>query len=509
MVDEKGEECRVYVLRKRDSAEWQALAAKSDENAQICIWAVGKFYRLMTDEPSWCACCDVHFVLSDIPQVLHHWDHTQGLPFFAAGDRPRPDRPVHAGPGRRRRSAAPRHVAPALPDHACGAARDLALPRARARRPVPDGGLHGAGPRDPAQGGRTFGFRVSDDSASIAYFSDHCPTALGPGPDGLGEYHEAALALAGDCDLLIHDAQYLDEELPTRASFGHSSPGYVVHLAEPPGPDACSSYHHDPPRTDDDIDAIVASHGRPRSPSPQPSRAWSSTSGRCPHPDPAAVSGQPTGLQCGAMAVRVVLAEDNYLVREGVGTLVETEADLEVVAVCADYDPRWQAVDQERPDVVVTDIRMPPTGTDEGIRAANVLREQPPRHGCGGAEPVLRARLRPRIPRRRVQGPRLSPEGAGLGHRPAGRRHPRGRRGGIGDRPRSGRRPGGGAGQAGRLAAAPPHPREVEILARWPRARTTPPWLPRSCCRSGRWRSTSTRSSPSSRCRRSPTSIAG
>jgi hypothetical protein len=51
MVDEKGEECRVYVLRKRDSAEWQALAAKGDENAQICIWAVGKFYRLITDEP--------------------------------------------------------------------------------------------------------------------------------------------------------------------------------------------------------------------------------------------------------------------------------------------------------------------------------------------------------------------------------------------------------------------------------------------------------------------------
>jgi hypothetical protein len=43
MVNEKGEECRVYILRKRDSAEWQALAAKG-ENAQACVWAVGKFY---------------------------------------------------------------------------------------------------------------------------------------------------------------------------------------------------------------------------------------------------------------------------------------------------------------------------------------------------------------------------------------------------------------------------------------------------------------------------------
>lgn len=70
MADEKGEECRVYVLRKRDSAAWQGLAAKGDESAQICIWAVGKFYRLMADEPSWCACCDVHFAPSDIPQAF-------------------------------------------------------------------------------------------------------------------------------------------------------------------------------------------------------------------------------------------------------------------------------------------------------------------------------------------------------------------------------------------------------------------------------------------------------
>ena len=47
MVYEKGEECRVYIVRKRDSAEWQALAAKGEERAQACVWAVGKFYRLI------------------------------------------------------------------------------------------------------------------------------------------------------------------------------------------------------------------------------------------------------------------------------------------------------------------------------------------------------------------------------------------------------------------------------------------------------------------------------
>ncbi|MGH3183791.1 MAG: response regulator transcription factor [Streptosporangiaceae bacterium] len=78
------------------------------------------------------------------------------------------------------------------------------------------------------------------------------------------------------------------------------------------------------------------------------------------------------------MAVRIVLAEDNYLVREGVRTLVETEPDLEVVGVCEDYDSLLAAVEAESPDVVVTDIRMPPTGTDEGIRAAEVLRAEHP-----------------------------------------------------------------------------------------------------------------------------------
>ena len=81
------------------------------------------------------------------------------------------------------------------------------------------------------------------------------------------------------------------------------------------------------------------------------------------------------------MAIRVVLAEDNYLVREGVGTLIAGEPDLELVASCADYDSLMASVGAETPDVVVTDIRMPPTGTDEGIRAAAVIRDEHPQMG--------------------------------------------------------------------------------------------------------------------------------
>jgi DNA-binding NarL/FixJ family response regulator len=72
--------------------------------------------------------------------------------------------------------------------------------------------------------------------------------------------------------------------------------------------------------------------------------------------------------------IRVVLAEDNLLIREGVLRLLDAEDGIELAAACGDLDALLAAVEAERPDVVITDIRMPPTGTDEGIRAAEHLR---------------------------------------------------------------------------------------------------------------------------------------
>jgi len=81
------------------------------------------------------------------------------------------------------------------------------------------------------------------------------------------------------------------------------------------------------------------------------------------------------------MAIRVVLAEDHFLVREGVRRLLETDPEIEVAAVCGDLDSLLAAVESERPDVVVTDIRMPPGNLDEGIRAAESLRQTHPEVG--------------------------------------------------------------------------------------------------------------------------------
>ena len=74
----------------------------------------------------------------------------------------------------------------------------------------------------------------------------------------------------------------------------------------------------------------------------------------------------------------MVLAEDDFLIREGVKELLSAEGDIEIVATCSDLDSLIEVVEREKPDVVLTDIRMPPTKSDEGIRAAERFRETAP-----------------------------------------------------------------------------------------------------------------------------------
>jgi len=78
------------------------------------------------------------------------------------------------------------------------------------------------------------------------------------------------------------------------------------------------------------------------------------------------------------MGLRVVFAEDNFLVREGTAALLTEATDLELVALVGDSDGLLAAVEQQRPDAVLTDIRMPPTWTDEGIEAARRIRREHP-----------------------------------------------------------------------------------------------------------------------------------
>jgi ribonuclease BN (tRNA processing enzyme) len=189
-----------------------------------------------------------------------HWDHVLGLPFFGAGDR------------------ADARVDLFLPEQASGedAATVLAGMMSPPYFPIGPTELQGQwtfstiGPVQrqmegfdvlareiPHKGGRTFGYRVSDGHSTLAYMPDHCPTSLGPGEDGIGEYHPAALELAHGVDLLVHDAQLFPEELAAEARFGHSVADYAVELARRADAKAVVLFHHRQDRTDDALDGLA------------------------------------------------------------------------------------------------------------------------------------------------------------------------------------------------------------------------------------------------------------
>lgn len=189
-----------------------------------------------------------------------HWDHTHGLPFFSAGDHPDSDvtvvMPAQGDPEAVLGAAmSPPHF-PITPGELRGRWRFTGLEPGRHRIE----GFDVMAAEIPHKGGRTFGFRVSDGAASVAYLSDHWPVSLGDGPDGMGPYHEAAMALVSDVDVVIHDAQYTAAEFAARRHFGHSTTDYAVGLAVAAGARRVVLFHHDPARTDDELDALVRSY---------------------------------------------------------------------------------------------------------------------------------------------------------------------------------------------------------------------------------------------------------
>jgi len=189
-----------------------------------------------------------------------HWDHVHGLPFFAGGDRD----------GSR--------VSLLLPAQEDGASAEEALAgdMSPPHFPIGPGDLRGhwtfgtvaPGPLKaegftvearaiPHKGGATLGYRVSDGSHVITYMPDHCPTGLGPGPEGWGEYHPDALDLASGADLLLHDAFWLPEEFAAEASFGHAVVDYAIGLGQRAGARRVVPTHHKPDRTDDALDQLA------------------------------------------------------------------------------------------------------------------------------------------------------------------------------------------------------------------------------------------------------------
>ncbi len=187
-----------------------------------------------------------------------HWDHVQGLPFFAAGDRAdaRVDLRLPAQDGRSGRDLLAQLLSPpAFPIEPEGLLGDwtfTALEPGRARA----GGFDVAAEELSHKGGRTYGYRVEDGTGSVAYLPDHAP-ALGL-PDAVCE-------LVRGVDVLLHDAQFLEHERAVADAYGHATVDDAVALAVAAGARRLVLLHHGPGRTDDALDELA---GNLRAPIP-------------------------------------------------------------------------------------------------------------------------------------------------------------------------------------------------------------------------------------------------
>jgi phosphoribosyl 1,2-cyclic phosphodiesterase len=213
-----------------------------------------------------------------------HWDHVQGLPFFGGGDRPDAEVslfvPAQASPessGHTSAALANGVQAGTVDDAEALLARMMSPPHFPIRPSQLRGswrfsflapgtleetelGVQGFSVETrevPHKGGTTYGYRVSDGISTLVYIPDHCPTVVGAGGEGWGEYHPAVMDLARDADVLIHDAHLVAEEIPAQAAFGHAAAEYAVNLGVQAGARHVVLFHHHPYRVDAALDEIA------------------------------------------------------------------------------------------------------------------------------------------------------------------------------------------------------------------------------------------------------------
>jgi phosphoribosyl 1,2-cyclic phosphodiesterase len=184
-----------------------------------------------------------------------HWDHTQGLPFFGAGDRA--DATVHV----------------LVPDAGEPAAEQIARAMSPPHFPVGPEGLLGTwtfhtigeGRHDVEgirvlarpvthKGGLTFGYRLEGEHGSLAYLPDHRA-----GTTGLRRrWSDEVLELTAGVDVLVHDAQFVTDEATSAAAYGHATVDQALELAVSARVGELVLFHHAPDRTDDELDAMLA-----------------------------------------------------------------------------------------------------------------------------------------------------------------------------------------------------------------------------------------------------------
>jgi len=184
-----------------------------------------------------------------------HMDHVQGLPFFPP--LLDPDIEVHVwGPGSTTQTLRER------------ISRYLSPPLFPVRvRELANVAFHDVLPGEFEIGdiritadlithpGATLGYRLAEHNSTVAYMPDHEPALGHPRFPGLAEW-TSGFALAEGADLLIHDAQYRDDEYVDRVGWGHSSISHLAAFTDMTRPRRLVTFHHDPAHTDDDLDLL-------------------------------------------------------------------------------------------------------------------------------------------------------------------------------------------------------------------------------------------------------------
>jgi len=192
-----------------------------------------------------------------------HWDHIQGLPFFA---------PLF-GPGNEWHVYGPRGLDTSIDATLAGQMQYTYFPvqlldfaasieyhdLLEGQFQIDDVTITTRYLHHPAL---TLGYRIEADGATVVYSTDHEPSAVAAALDEptrrtLGREDALHIGFVHDADLLIHDSQYLEEEYPEKVGWGHSTVEYAVDVGVAGGVGRLALFHHDPTRTDDDVDALV------------------------------------------------------------------------------------------------------------------------------------------------------------------------------------------------------------------------------------------------------------
>jgi phosphoribosyl 1,2-cyclic phosphodiesterase len=182
-----------------------------------------------------------------------HWDHIIGLPFFTTAHDPRTKLVIYGPPqiGGSLHDVFERVMHPPFfPIDVEGLNGSIVLKEALDEDFVV--GSAKVKVRRVPHVGTTLGFRIEADGAAVAFVSDHQQ----PGDPSIVDRN--VLELCDGADLVIHDAQYTEQEFEKKSTWGHSTIAYAVHVAHEAGAHDLALFHHDPLHADDDLDRLLA-----------------------------------------------------------------------------------------------------------------------------------------------------------------------------------------------------------------------------------------------------------